>query len=334
MPSPRLLCPLLALSLLACATTEDPVLARRLKGMRAARDVQESDLQDAKLELQLAGGGKSWCPGASKPAQIRAIVHTKDADLYTPVKSKHEMLGYLPQSTIDLSIKGGTLGPEWILQPPATPQDLLSVASKPVVVTGKLRKATGAPSTLAIETSFECDQLLEFPGRDGRDGVSGEDGEDGLDVAVALAYVSIGGKKLVLAKATPSSGGVRYVLLAPGRRLTVDVHGGKGGNGGEGVDWRVRVIGMTSGDGGDGGRVVVQFDSAAPELRNLVNVVNPGGKEGASGSTHVGDSPVGPGRAGRAGPAAKYQAGAPSALFAEEIQEGVPVLGATSKSEI
>ena len=338
--------PLRALSLLSCLSlmaacaTDDSELARRVRGMQAGAAAEISD-PTVPIELKLADGATTWCPGSSKPAQLRAIVHTKDATLMTPVRLRTAPPGYLPQTNLDVTVSPGGLGPDWLLVGPDRPADLLALVSRPAVtISGHLKKPGAVTSTLQLTATFDCDQRVEFAGRPGRAGEAGgrrgEPGERGLDVAVAISYVRTpSGGKLALVKASPSSGGPLYLLLAPGRKLEVDVRGGDGGAGGIATVSDVRLTGGLGGDGGDGGQVLVTVDPHFPELRSVVTVVNPGGRGGAGGShDDLSGGHADPGRPGRPGPAARYQNEEPEKSFREELEGGVPIVKTGSKAEI
>jgi hypothetical protein len=331
---------LAGLLLFAACATEETELSRRVRGMRAREAAEISDPAKSRLELALADGARSWCPSAVKPAQLRAIVHTPDADMFTPVRLRTAVPGYLPQTAVAVTITGATLGPEWILTGPSQPAALLSLLEKPVSIAGHVSQHPTVSSTLELKTTFDCDQGADFPGRPGRDGgkggMRGENGEDGLDVVVALSYLRpSAGQKLVLAKATPSMGVPVYFLLAPGRRLGINARGGDGGKGGDATVGIVRLSGGLGGDGGNGGRVLVRIDPHHPELRAMVSVVNPAGQGGLGGSNDDSEgSRASAGRPGRSGPPVRFENAEPEKMFKDEIEAGVPVLGSGPSSQI
>src|SRR4051812_12462645 len=329
----------LGLLLVACAT-EETELSRRVRGMKARQAAEVSDPEKSRLELKLADGATSWCPAAVKPAQLRAIVHTADADMFTPVRLRTAVPGYLSQDAFVVKASGASLGPEWILTGPSQPTDLLALLAKPISISGHLSKHPSVASTLELKPTFDCDQGADSPGRPGRDGgkggMRGENGEDGLDVAVAVSYVPpAAGDKLVLVRVSPSMGAPAYFVLAPGRRLGLNVRGGDGGRGGHGTVERVRLSGGLGGDGGNGGRAVVRVDPRYPELRSVITVVNPGGKGGEGGSS---EDPEGTkaaaGREGRPGAPARFENEDPDKLFKEEIEAGLPILRSGPNSQI
>src|SRR5256885_16889809 len=114
MRPPKRLWLIFVLCLTAACATDDSELARRVRGMQAGQAAEISD-PSAPVELKLADGATTWCPASLKPAQLRAIVRTKDAILMTPVRLPTAPVGYLPQTNLAITMSPGTLGPEWIL---------------------------------------------------------------------------------------------------------------------------------------------------------------------------------------------------------------------------
>jgi hypothetical protein len=323
----------LALTAVGCAE-QDPALSQRVDAVRARRAAErrldETDYKGARLELAVSDGGANWCPSAPMPAQLRAILHAGEATLRTPIHKPEAAsnAGFLPQSSVVAVATGVTLGPDWVLVGPNKPSALLALMNKPAAVTAHLARQPAVTASLTLKTSFDCDQAVEFPGRTGRaggkGGAHGEDGEAGLNVVVAVSYLHPpGGPKLVLVKAVPSQGIPQNFVLTPGRRLGINVRGGDGGQGGEGRVAGVEFTGGLGGDGGNGGEVEVRYDERSPELRDVVTVVNPGGKGGAPGA---GASASAAGRAGRPGPPAHYRKAEVEKVFADEIEDGLPVL--------
>jgi hypothetical protein len=335
----------LGLFLVGACATEETELSRRVKGMQLRQAAESADLEKSRIELRLADGATTWCPSAVKPAQLRAIVHTADAEMVTPVRLQTATPGYLPQAAFEVKVTGAALGPEWILEAPSQPAALLALMGKTVAIDGHLKKHPSITSSLELRTNFDCDQGGEFPGRSGREGntggMRGEPGEDGLDLAVSVGYLRpSGGAKLVLVKVAPAMGATAYFVLAPDRRLGLNIRGGDGGRGGfatvrVGLVEQVRFHGGVGGDGGNGGRAVVRVDARSPELRAVVTVVNPGGKGGPGGNHDDYDGSHAPaGRDGRPGPAARLENEHPARLFQEEIEAGLPILSAAPDTQI
>jgi len=342
-PAVRRCCALGLLLAAACATSpsEDTALDRRIRGMKARRDAEIADPARSRMELVLSDGSTTWCPSAVKPAQLRAIVRTPDADLYTPVRSRTAIPGFFPQSSVVVTISPASLGPDWTLAVPTQPAALLDMLTKPITIRGHLQAHPTVASTLQLKPSFDCDQGTEFPGRPGRDGSKGgrpgEPGEDGLDVAINVGYLRpTAGRKLVLVKVAPSAGAPAYFLLPPERRLGINIRGGDGGAGGPAtLDNLVRLAGGLGGDGGNGGRAVISVDPRYPELRSVVTVVNPGGRGGPGGSDdNFEGTRAAAGRPGRPGQPARLQNQEPEKMFSEEIEAGVPILGTGQDAQI
>jgi hypothetical protein len=163
----------------------------------------------------------------------------------------------------------------------------------------------------------------------------GEDGEDGLDVLVSVGYLKPpSGDKLVLVKATPSQGVPAYFLVTPGQWVGVGVRGGNGGEGGAGIYVpNVQMTGGLGGEGGNGGEAIIRFDQRYPELRSVVRVANEGGK-GGPGGTSGAQGRAADGRPGRPGPPATYRGEQPKNMFKDEIEGGLPIVGASANAPI
>jgi hypothetical protein len=338
-------------SLLAWAgCAEDQELASRVASIKTRQNAEAADMTDAKMALSLVGGGTTFCAGATPAPQLRATVTTHGVPLRTPIQmhSKSDPPGTFPQTMIKLSANPPILGPDWMLRPPSQPADALSLLERPVEFAGELVKQPGVKTTLRLTASYDCDQTAAFPARAGRPGgvggMRGEPGENGLDLEVGVTYVkSAAGQKVVLVKAVPSVGPSQYFLLAPGRKLSLDVRGGDGGRGGDGkvtgsgvggggfrggVAFTASSVNFSrglGGDGGNGGRVTVRIDERHPELRSVVSAVNPGGRGGLPGDGE-GDATTSAGRPGRPGPAASQQNQRVDEIFKEELDAGLSIL--------
>jgi hypothetical protein len=214
-------------------------------------------------------------------------------------------------------------------------------------------------------------------GGSGGDGGEGSSGASAAPVEVALGYVrSQKHGMLVLARVTrlDSPSNSWYFLLDPkGAPLVIVAAGGDGGDGGTGGEGGAGGFGGSNdiegggdggnggdggdggrggggGDGGDGGAVLVRYDRAHPELRQVVSVENHGGRGGYAGgagsagtpgpggssasgrrgtngrSGVAGTSGTREGRPGRSGPAPVFRAETGQAIFAAEMEHGLKIV--------
>jgi hypothetical protein len=306
---------------------EDPEIAARIAAIHARGSGVFEPRGDEQLALGLVSGATRWCPSSTPAAQLRATVRRGPLLITTSARraagappDPHEGLSF---AEFALSMSPGSLSPDWVLTPPGQLTQLLA-PSPAIDIAAHLVRKPAVATTLRLGLTFDCDQQAAFSGRPGRAGVNagpGEDGEAGLDVVFSVAYAQPApGQKVVVVKAVPSAGPATYFVLAPGRRLTVEIRGGDGGAGGEPLEVGLGFTGGLGGDGGNGGRSLIRFDGRHPELRALFDIVNPGGRGGEGGA-----GKASAGRPGRPG-AAHYESADAEAMFADEIAAGAPVV--------
>jgi hypothetical protein len=311
-------------------------------GTPGAASVSSADPPVA-LELSLSVGGNRWCPSSWPPTQLRATVRTASGRLInTPsafdARGPSFAPGELSPRQLAFEVVGAALTPELLLLAPPQPLDLMT---RVVSIQGKLVAFPAVQAAFVPRVFFDCDQMVWWSGRAGRAGVNGGHGEVGeqgpdVDVAVGLAN-DPAGQRLVFVRATPASGLPSYFVLAPGRRLFLSLPGGEGGRGGDApfADGPALNAG-SGGNGGDGGRAVIRFDRRHPVLRGAIVVNNPGGAGGGAGAARSGvgfarGQPGAFGDPGRPGPIPRYRPEDASALFADEIQRGLPIVRGADK---
>lgn len=300
----------------------------------------------------------SVCPSANPPLQLVASAQGPDGrSVATPTSHRQGTPWFeehgLPWPRFRFYASHGTVSPVAFYAPP--PDAFALAEQKTVEFTVEDLARPGMRATTTVPVEFRCGASLAFRGQVGADGSNGGGGYPGApggSVEISLGRLqSQAHGTLILARVRGPSG-VAYHLLAPGGRgISLDLTGGAGGAGGEGaraqinytdrnrhgdVDHgRISYVGPPGpgGQGGAGGSAVIRVDANDRLLANVVQVFNTGGAGGAAGVNQnggmFGAAPPAAGPTGPQGPRPQIVHEDPSALFADEIAQGVPILRGT-----
>ena len=158
---------------------------------------------------------------------------------------------------------------------------------------------------LSMPVDFHCSQTLALrgqPGAAGANGSAGQQGGMGGQVQISVGRLNTHAHGAVIFARVDSALGRTYYLLQPGGgALVVDLSGGDGGRGGEGLHAQVEYRDTDSqgnvdrsqityqgppgpgGAGGPGGSAVIRVDANDRLLAQAVKVYNPGGPGGRGG---------------------------------------------------
>ncbi len=274
--------------------------------------------------------GQRFC--AYAPVALRAIVTYKDGKLARSRTPADDERGHLRVREFAWTSSHGTVNELAVL---ALPHDPLAWFTEPIKIAARVvaRPALGGEAT--VQPRFDCGGTVDLRGDVGARGGEAEDGGPGAPgpvVEVALGYLEHARTgRLVLVRVRRGDAAPEHFLIAASPSATpfvLDVRGGDGGIGGQGVaglDGRVGEMGPTGHDGmpcengwvggdgepgepggpggpganggvgGPGGAVTVRHDARFPELVELVTVLVDGGGAGAHGAGGTG------GRGGRGG---------------------------------
>lgn len=306
--------------------------------------------QLAQIGVAPADGATSICPGA--PFQVVVTGTTTDGhQLATPTSYRGGTVWYeehgLPWARFRLTASIGGMSPAAIYTPPPS---VFQLAEAPDV---ELRVQDLAQPTLTasmhVPVDFRCGQTLALRGQRGGAGANGSAGQSGgagASVQIAMGRLNTRAHgSLILARVDSPVGRNYYVLEPGGAALVVDLAGGDGGRGGEGLHAQLRYTDTDSsgytdeskityegppgpgGAGGPGGMAVIQVDASDRLLAHAVKVFNPGGPGGEGGVNGRGMSAVrgGVGPQGPAGPMPQVLLESPAVMFADEIAQGFPI---------
>lgn len=302
------------------------------------------------IALAPADGATAICPGA--PFQVVVTGTTTDnRQLATPTSYRGGLAWFeehgLPWQRFQLTASVGGMTPAAMFVPPPSIFTLAETASVAIHAVDLANPRLVADAQFPVD--FHCAQSLALrgqPGSSGANGSAGQQGGMGGQVEIRVGRINTRAHGAVILARVDSSLGRTYYLLQPGGgALVVDLSGGAGGHGGEGLraslqyrdtdaDGNVDHSEVTyqgppgpGGAGGPGGSAVIRVDGSDRLLAQAVKVYNPGGPGGEGGVNGRGYRAVqaGGGPAGPAGPLPQISYEDPSSLFADEIAQGFPI---------
>jgi len=306
--------------------------------------------QLARIGLQPADGATAICPGA--PFQVLVTgTDTAGRQLATPTSYRGGTVWYeehgLPWARFRITSNIGSITPAAMFTPPPSIFQLAETASVELRVQDLAQP--NLTSALTVPVDFHCAQALALRGQEGAPGANGSAGQmggAGGAVQISVGRLTTRAHGAVILARVDSALGRNYYLLQPGGgALVVDLGGGPGGAGGEGLRASVQYTdtyadGQTDqsrvtyegppgpgGAGGAGGTAIIRVDASDRLLAQAIKVYNPGGPGGAGGTNGRGAYAVqaGAGPAGPAGPMPQISYEDPAAIFADEIAQGFPI---------
>ncbi|HTL34834.1 MAG TPA: hypothetical protein VL326_17015 [Kofleriaceae bacterium] len=313
--------------------------------------------QLASLTIGLAEGS-SICPASNPPAQLIVTGTMRDGrQLATATHYRGGMVWNeehgLPHERFRITASAGAVTPIALYEAPTAAMALAETKTIDFRVDDLAQP--GLFATVSVPVDFKCGASLALRGRnggEGSNGSAGQTGEMGGSVEVAVAHLdSQAHGDLLLARVDGPTGRLYYLLQPGGAPLTIDVSGGDGGKGGEGLK---AAVGYTStnnygdssrdtlsyegppgpgGQGGEGGTATIFVDAGDRLLASAIRVINAGGRGGPAGENKRGNgdfarvtAQAGDGMSGRAGQQVRVVPADPSALFADELQQGFPIV--------
>jgi hypothetical protein len=302
------------------------------------------------IGLAPADGATSICPGA--PFQVVVTGTSSDGrQLATPTSYRGGTVWYeehgLPWQRFQITASVGAITPAAMFSPPPSIFTLAETASVHLHAVDLANPQLAADLDMPVD--FHCAQALALrgqPGAAGANGSSGQQGGMGGQVQISIGRLNTRAHGAVILARVDSALGRNYYLLQPGGgALVVDLSGGEGGAGGEGLHAAIEYRDTDSqgnvdrsevtyqgppgpgGAGGPGGTAVIHVDASDRLLAQAVKVYNPGGRGGAGGTNGRGMRAVqaGGGPMGPAGALPQISYEDPSSIFAEELAQGFPV---------
>jgi len=306
--------------------------------------------QLATLAIGLAEGS-SICPAQDPPAQM--LVSATMADGRQFATATHYRGGMvwneehgLPHDRFRITASAGAVTPIALYQPPTAAMAFAETSTVDVRVDDLAQPGLFASAQLPVD--FKCGASVAFRGRnggEGSNGSAGQIGEAGGNVDVAVAHLaSQAHGDLLLARVDGPTGRLYYLLQPGGAPLTIDLTGGDGGRGGEGMRASVGYTSTNSygdssrdtlsyqgppgpgGAGGVGGTATIHVDASDRLLASAIHVINGGGRGGPPGQ---GNGQSGEGMPGHAGLPPRVVAEDPAQLFADEMEQGYPIVRKT-----
>jgi hypothetical protein len=313
--------------------------------------------QIATLAISLAEG-ESICPSATTPAQLLVSATMRDGRQFATATHYRGGMVWneehgLPHDRFRISASAGVVTPIALYQPPTAAMAFAETKTIDFRVDDLAQP--GLFATVSIPVDFRCGASLALRGRnggEGSNGSAGQTGEMGGSVEVAVAHLdSQAHGDLLLARVDGPTGRLYYLLQPGGAPLTIDVSGGDGGKGGEGLKAAVGLSSSNSygdrsqdtlsyegppgpgGQGGEGGTATIYVDGGDRLLASAIRVINAGGRGGPAGENKRGNgdfarvtAQAGDGMPGRNGQQVRVISADPSSLFADELQQGFPIV--------
>ena len=302
------------------------------------------------IALAPADGATAICPGA--PFQVVVTGTTADGrQLATPTSYRGGAVWYeehgLPWQRFQITSSVGSITPAAMF---AAPPSIFTLAETTSVQLHAVDLANPRNvADLAMPVDFHCGQLLAMrgqPGAAGANGSAGQQGGMGGQVQISIGRINTRAHGAVILARVDSAMGRNYYLLQPGGgALVVDLTGGAGGTGGEGMHQRIEYRDTDSqgntdrsaitydgppgpgGAGGPGGSATILVDANDRLLAQAIKVYNGGGAGGEGGQNgrgyaapKAGNGPIGP-----QGPMPQISYEDPSVIFADEIAQGFPI---------
>jgi hypothetical protein len=302
------------------------------------------------IGLAAADGATAICPGA--PFQVVVTGTAVDGrTVATPTSYRGGAVWYeehgLPWQRFQITSSVGSMTPAAMFAPPPS---IFTLAETRTVQLHAVDLANPQlTADLSVPVDFHCGQTLALRGQAGVPGANGSAGQQGGmggEVQISVGRLNTRAHGAVIFARVDSALGRNYFLLQPGGgALVVDLGGGDGGRGGEGMHAQVEYRDTDSqgnvdrsqvtyqgppgpgGAGGPGGSAVIRVDASDRLLAQAVTVYNPGGAGGAGGVNGRGFAAVqaGGGPQGAPGPRPQISYEDPSAIFADEIAQGFPI---------
>jgi hypothetical protein len=305
--------------------------------------------QLAQIGLMPADGATAICPGAPFQVVVTAT-DTRGRKLATPTSYRGGAVWYeehgLPWARFRLTSNVGGITPAAMFVPPPSIFDLAE--TKAVELRAQDLAQPNLTAAISVPVDFHCGQALALRGQQGASGTNGAAGQmggAGGQVNIAIGRLDTRAHGSVILVRVDSGLGRNYYLLQPGGgALVVDLSGGPGGAGGEGLHASMQYTDTNSdgttdqskityqgppgpgGSGGAGGSALIRIDASDRLLAQAVKVYNPGGPGGEGGvnrgayGSQGGTGPMGP-----AGPLPQITYEDPASIFGEEIAQGFPI---------
>ena len=303
-----------------------------------------------RIALAPADGASAICPGA--PFQVVVAGTTTDGrQLATPTSYRGGLAWFeehgLPWQRFQLSASVGAISPAALFLPPPSIFTLAETTAVSVHAVDLANPRLVADAQFPVD--FHCAQSLALRGQPGGGGVNGSAGQQGGmggQVEIRVGRINTRAHGAVILARVDSALGRNYYLLQPGGgALAIDLSGGPGGHGGEGLRASITYRDTDSqgnvdrsevsyqgppgpgGAGGPGGTALIRVDGSDRLLAQAIKVYNPGGAGGDGGVNGRGYGAVqaGGGPAGPAGPLPQISYEDPSSLFADELAQGFPI---------
>ena len=333
--------PLLLLLVAGCYKPDEPTTP-------APAAAPPAQLQ--RIALVPGDNATAICPGA--PFQVVVTGTTTDGrQLATPTSYRGGLAWFeehgLPWQRFQLSSSVGAISPAALFLPPPSIFTLAETTTVAVHAVDLANPRLVADAQFPVD--FHCAQSVALRGQPGGGGVNGSAGQQGGmggQVEIRVGRINTRAHGAVILARVDSALGRNYYLLQPGGgALVVDLSGGPGGAGGEGLRASITYRDTDSegntdrseatyqgppgpgGAGGPGGTALIRVDGSDRLLAQAVKVYNPGGAGGEGGVNGRGFGAVqaGAGPAGPAGPLPQISYEDPSSLFADELAQGFPI---------
>ena len=275
----------------------------------------------ARLELAIPDVGEGLCPGSSARLMVTAVTHERKRLI-----TRGSPGGHISWANFDMEMVGGVVSTHGKVEVGADPRRIIK---RPVTLRVVLIHNPKIVGKLTVPIRFNCKYTAWMSGRRGRRGFRGDDrsgntvagtgapgkqGQPGPVLSVLLDRPPGQGLDLIRVSLLDSRNRVLgHFFVAPGGAVTIQANGGDGGPGGRGgrnTGSGKAGDGGRGGNGGSGGTVSIRVDPSVQKYKDMIRVINSGGRGGQGGQPGHGATPaqkgnVGtPGQSGKHGPAA------------------------------